>query len=202
MNKKITVWIIWFVIAVAACSISLFVAGLFRQEATGLPRPRPDAIVTSTVSKENVLMKNETAGYAITVPRDWYLEKSAGSGLTVYPNYEMTGGAMPSCKIEISALQNPDRKDLASWLTAYLWSDPTADVLQTSRMTTTVGGVPAIIWRGVLNEVTTTLAYIATGAAVYEIAPTAVAASGNDALISVDCESALSIVLKNFEFLK
>ncbi len=185
-------------VVIVGCIILFFLAGLSWKGKTNLPEPRPDVIVTTAVTKEDVLVKNETAGYAVVTPRDWYLEKSAGSGVTIYPNYDATGKMPPGCKIEISALSNPGRKDLANWFAAYLRSDPTVDVSETSRTTTTVSGAPAIIWRGILNGITTTLAYVATGTAVYEFAPS----SSNGASISVGCEGALKTILKNFEFLK
>jgi hypothetical protein len=202
MNKKITIWAVWAAIVLAGCAIIFFIVGFLRKENVSLPAPRSDVIVTSTVSLGNILIKNETAGYAILIPQNWYLEKSKGSGATVYPNYGGTSTAAPRCKIEISALRNPDHKDLASWLTAYLRSDPTADVSEISQTTTTVGGAPAIIWHGALNEVGTTLAYIAAGTTVYELAPSVIAVGGGGASLSADCENNLSIVLKNFEFLK
>lgn len=202
MNKKIIVLAFWFVVAVAGCLIPFFSMKLSWKGKMKLPAPRPDVIATSTAPNKTVFIENKTAGYTITVPWNWYLEKSAGSGMIVYPNYDATSKTPPDCKIEISALSNPGREVLADWLTAYFHEDPTADVSKISRTATTIGGASAIVWSGMLNSVFSTLAYVATSTMVYEIAPSAIAASGDGAPIGADCESALRTVFNNFQFAK
>ncbi|MGB7957850.1 MAG: hypothetical protein WCF77_03370 [Minisyncoccia bacterium] len=196
MKKKMMGWAVWLVGAIMACAVLLFAGRLSWEMRTKLPEPRPDIIATSTTSDETVLIENRTAGYVIAVPQDWYLEKSAGSGLSVYPDYDATGKVPPDCKIEISVLANPDREDPAGWLTGYFHEDPTADVSEIARTTTTVDGAPGIIWKGVLNDVPATLAYIATGTKVYEIAPETIAGAEGD------CQNAFKSVLETFHFTK
>ena len=201
MNKKIMVRAVWFVVVLVVCAGVFLWLGFDQNKNSNLPAPRPDAISTSTVSDENIRIENKTAGYAITVPRNWYLEKSAGSGVTVYPDYDVAEKTSSNCKIEISALANPDKKEISDWLVAY-FAGGGNDVQETSEEAAQIPAGDAVIWRGVLNEVSTTLAYAATGTAVYEFAPSVIAAAGNGAPLSADCESALMVVLKNFEFVK
>lgn len=190
-----------FGVAVAMCAILFFVAKLSWTGNAKLPAPQPDKIATSTASDDTLLIKNETAGYAITVPRNWYLEKGSGSGMTVYPDYDAAHKTPPYCKIEISALLNSSRAELPDWLAAYFHRDPTADILEISRTTTTISGVMAIVWHGVLNGVSSTLAYVATGTAVYEIAPSTIMET-NGAAVSANCMDNFENVVRNFHFEK
>jgi hypothetical protein len=201
MNKKIIILIFWVAVVGATCAIFFFGGVLSWKGKTKLPAPRPDAIETSAASNTTMLIANKTAGYTLTVPQNWYLEKSSGSGVVVYPDYDAAGKMPPDCKIEISTLPDPDSKGLADWLTAYLHEDPTADVTEVSRTTGTVSGVPMIVWRGALNGVSSTLAYVATGTKVYEIAPSRIAPdTGGTA--DADCANVLQTLLANFQFIK
>jgi hypothetical protein len=201
MSKKTMIWMVWFASVAMGCVILFSIAGLSWKGTTKLPVPRPDAIVTSTASENNVSIENKTAGYAIVVPRKWYLENSAGSGVSVYPDYDAANKTPPDCKVEISVLSNSAHEDFADWLAAHLRSDPMADVLEISRITTTVSGVPAIIWSGVTNNVSSTLAYIAAGAEVYEIAPSVITEK-NGPIGDARCADALRTILNNFHFIK
>jgi len=193
MKKKIIVGAIYLAGVALVCVALFFAADVSREGKIKPPMPQPDTVVTSTLPNEMVYADNKTAGYAIAIPKNWYLERSAGSGVTVYPKAD--------CKIEISKLANPDQKNLADWLTKYLHADPTADVSEISRATTTVGGAPAIIWIGALNGVSSTLAYVAADGSVIEIAPSIIAASGS-APSNIDCGSAFQTILHNFQFAK
>jgi hypothetical protein len=197
MKKKTMVCAVCLLVLVAACAILFFSGKLSWGGRSGLPAPWPDAIATGTVSASAVFIEDKTAGYAITVPKGWYLEKSSGSGMTIYPDYDAAGKKQPDCKMEISTLPNPDRKNITDWLSAYLRGDPTADIFERGRATTTVGGAPAIIWDGALNGISSTLAYIATGTEVYEIAPSMTYA-GELGSADIDCKNALRTILKNF----
>jgi hypothetical protein len=200
MTKKILVSAACLAVIGTACVILSHVRFSWNDREK-LPAPRPDAVATSTAPNGNILVKNKTAGYAVTVPQDWYFEESAGSGVTVYPDYDAAGKAPPACKIEISAMPNPARLGLADWLAAYLRKDPTADVSEISRTAIAIGGAPGIMWSGALNGISSTLAYAATGTDVYEIAPSAIAPSGNIAPFPADCSGALQTIIENFEFL-
>jgi hypothetical protein len=202
MNEKTIVWIFCFVIAGAMCAILFFAGGLSWKEKMKLPAPRPDVVVTITAPQGTVLIENKTAGYAITVPRDWYLEKNAGNGITVYPNYDIVGHNGPDCKIEIATLSDPGGAALLSaWLTAYLHRDPTADISETSRTEMIVNGMSAIAWNGALNGTLTSLAYVATGTNVYEIAPSLISEKKNGSM-DIGCENVLQVILANFHFIK
>jgi hypothetical protein len=195
MKQKIRISIL---VLVTGCAAWFFMVRLLSDEKTS-PRLHPDAIATSTAENGKLRIENKSAGYVVTIPQDWYLEKSAGSGVTLYPHYAGTNEKTPACKVEISALQNAARKDLVDWLVAYLHSDPTASVVETSRMVKTVDGATAIFWSGTLNDIETTLAYVATGTIVYEIAPSVVLEK-NSASLGVECADVLSDILKNFQF--
>ena len=198
MKQKI---IILIAVLMTGYAVWFFLVRSSSEEKTGLPVLRPDTIVTSTAKNGTVRIDNESAGYTVVIPRDWYLEKSAGTGMTLYPHYAGTDKTLPACKVEISVLQNANRKDIADWLTIYLHSDPTASVLETSRVAMTVDGATAIVWSGTLNDIETTLAYMATGTDVYEIAPSAILAA-NGISLSKNCKDLLPDILKNFQFTK
>jgi hypothetical protein len=110
--------------------------------------------------------------------------------------------------MEISALQNPGNADLDDWLTDYLHADPTADVVESSRMPSTVSGHPAVTWVGALNGVSTTLAYVSReDGLLYEIAPSVIqnvaAASGIVAGASsvAQCSAAFQSLMSSFRIL-
>ena len=167
-----------------------------------LPVPKPDAIATSSVADGNILIRNETAGYRITIPGTWYLEKSAGSGVAVYPDHDTASSSAPECKIEISMLMNPSSTEISSWLTAYLRRDPTTDIIESAREKVSVNGASAMIWVGDMNGVSTTLGYVASGTEVYEIAPSVILGTGDGFLSGTRCANAFRIVFDSFTLTK
>ena len=198
MNKKYIVHGIVFVGMLAAGGFAFFALYHAGKNTLKLPAPRPDTIVAKAMTGTTVQIENKTAGYAVTVPKNWYLEKSAGSGMAVYARHDGAAALPPTCKIEISTFSNPTQEDLGGWLSAYMRRDPTMDVVEASRETTMVGGAPAMIWKGALNRVSSTLVYVTKGTNIYELAASAMlGATGN-----ADCEDALKIVLKNFQLVQ
>lgn len=194
--------IIWF-LSILAVGTALWVelSFFFGDTTAGSRRSsdmRPDAIATSTTSLGNIAIENRTGGYALAVPSDWRLENSSGSGLAVYVAGHVMEGV---CKIEIAELQNPYRQDLSMWLEGYLRADPTTEVTELSRDEIVIAGSRAIIWAGALNGVSSTLAYIATGTSVYEVAPSVVAASGTGGPVADACGDALGKILTTFQWL-
>ena len=175
-----------------------FVNGLSR-EARGTASTHPDSIATGTTTLGNIIIEDKTGNYAIATPPDWRLERSSGSGLAIYAASSSLGA--PFCKVEISKLQNPSRRDLSVWLTAYLHTDPTTDEEEISRDQITVAGAPAVVWTGTLNGVSSTLVYVATGTAVYEFAPSVVAASGSGETVPPACVDALGKIVTTFQWL-
>ena len=192
----------WFVAVIIGCVILWFVADLSWQKNVVFSKPKPDAIATSSVADGNILIRNETAGYRITVPETWYLEKSAGSGMTIYPDRATTSSSSLGCKIEISMFTNAVGTDISSWLTTYLHRDPTADILESSREKISVHSVPAMIWNGDMNGVSTTLGYIASGTKVYEIAPSVISGAGDGLSSDKQCANDLRIVFDGFTLTK
>ncbi len=197
MKKKIISQTFLWLSTATGLAILLFAAGLLGKGSTKRLAPRPDVIATSTSANGSIVIKDKTAGYAISVPERWHLEKGAGSGVVVYPYYGAADKALPGCKIEISTLPNPNREDLGSWLAAYLRSDPTADISEILRATTTIGGIAAVLWNGTMNGIPSVLAYVATGTDVYEIAPSSIALGVSEPA-DARCKSAFENVLKSF----
>jgi hypothetical protein len=64
-----------------------------------------------------------------------------------------------------------------------------------------VNGMSAIAWNGALNGTLTSLAYVATGTNVYEIAPSLISEKKNGSM-DVGCENVLQVILANFHFIK
>jgi hypothetical protein len=127
--------------------------GAGTDDITAIPSPEGD---------DDQVVENKTAGYFFTAPADWYVERSAGTGLAVYPDYDPTSGEAPTCKIEVSAFSGADVSDLDAWVTAHLHADPTASVVEDSRQNiATADGASstALEWRGTLNGIATTLGY-------------------------------------------
>jgi len=129
-------------------------------------------------------ISNTPEGYSFTMPSNWYLEKNGNGTLIVYPDYDpstASSSSSPDCKIEVSTLSGPGGSEkitpeaLNSWITQYLHADPTAIVSEISRKNFEIGSAQAVEWNGVLNSVTTTLAYIPAGGAargkIIEVAP-------------------------------
>lgn len=189
-------------LAIMGCAVLLLSYLPWRGNAS-LPQPRPDTIATSSAGQGNILIKNGSAGYSITVPETWYLEHGAGSGMTIYPDYDAALSAVSAdCKIEIAVVADSAGADLSLWLTGYLHRDPTADIEEISRTAISVADAPAILWTGVLNGVLTTLAYVASGGRTYEIAPSIIAGAGSSSSLHGLCVDNLPVVLQNFTFIK
>jgi hypothetical protein len=206
MKHKLTLRIVWFILLVI---FVLALYGLFLWAITFLGSHaqngessslHSDNIVTSTLSQSAYLVTNKTAAYQFTLSRGWYLEEGAGSGITVYPDYDPAGTTAPSCKIEISALPNPGNVVLTDWLTAHFQEDPTVDIEQRSVTAMDVPGHSAILWSGLENGASTTLAYIAGSHVVYEIAPSLIEKSGLVAAGAVDdCVDDLQSLIGTFK---
>jgi hypothetical protein len=201
MNKKIITRAVWFVAVLVVCAGVFLWLGIAQNKNNRLPAPRPDAIATSTTTDGSVRIENKTAGYAMTVPQNWYLEKSAGSGITVYPDHDATSKTPPDCKIEVSKFSNPDRREISDWLAGY-FTRGGSDTQEISEEAVPTPAGDAVIWRGVLNDVSTTLAYITSGTVVYELAPSIIMGAGSNVTTDADCGAALDTILKNFELLK
>jgi hypothetical protein len=200
MGQKFVVQAIWFFAIISVCAILFWATGPSWRRNSLLPQPRPDIIATSSAAQGEIFIQNKSAGYGIVVPRAWHLEKNAGSGVTVYPDHDGTSTS-PDCKIEISAFAVPGGTNLSLWLAAYLHQDPTADIVEMSRIATSVQGAPAILWTGVLNGILTTLAYVASGTEMYEIAPSVVLKAG-ETPSHEPCKNAFRTILGSFVFSK
>ena len=188
---------VWFSGIIGGCAVLWLGVGLLQKTNSPFLTPQSDVIVTSSATNGDVVVRNESAGYRITVPTTWRLERSKGSGLTLYPG-PIADAPFPSCKIEISAFVNASSTDISSWLQTYSRRDPTVDVVESSRETAFVHGAASIVWHGAMDGVSTTLAYIATGTTVYEIAPSAIVGAGDDPSLHDQCKSAFLTVLKDF----
>ena len=203
-------------LVVIGCAVAVFIKGRLATDVPGLVgSPSADAISTSTLPDGDEIVRNGTAGYAFAMPANWYVEQSAGAGLTVYPDYDPANAspADAGCKIEISELAGGSNGDLNSWITNYLHSDPTANVSETSRTNVKAGdasgdGVSGIEWQGNLNGVSTTLVYFAQTATggVLEFAPSSLAETGaetgsdaGDAPAQDDCSLDLQALLSNLQ---
>jgi hypothetical protein len=184
------------VVLVVCAGVFLWL-GIAQNKNAKFPALRPDAIATSTAANGNIRIENKTAGYAVTVPQNWYLEKSAGTGMTIYPDYDATSGTRPNCKMEISALTNPGKKEISDWLAGYFMTGG-SDAQEISEEATPTPAGDAVIWHGTLNDIPTTLAYVSSGTVVYEFAPSVIGGTA----IDTNCESVLGTVLENLELLK
>jgi hypothetical protein len=168
-----------------------------------------DDISVVAAGNGDEVVVNTTAGYYVTVPSDWYVEKSVGSGLTVYPDYDPERGELPDCKLEVSldSRGSGNKEDLNAWVTRRLHADPTTDMSEISRVSSVVGFEPtssAVEWRGDLNGVTTTLVYAAMpddgrggDTNVLEIAPSALSGAG---LGSGDCDLDMQALVASLRF--
>jgi hypothetical protein len=120
---------------------------------SGVRTPVPDSVAVSAADADgDEVVSDVTAGYYFSMPSNWYVEKSAGAGLAVYPDYDPKSGAVPDCKIEISVFgadisaanassggANSGLLNLNDWITSYLHADPTADVAEISRTPVELG---------------------------------------------------------------
>ncbi len=200
LQKKDLIWFLGIVvIGTALCIGLLFFFGRGATRARIFSLMRPDVVTTSTTSLGNIFLEDKTDGYTVAIPSDWHLEQSSGAGIAVYAAPD-SRGTYP-CKIEISELRNPSRQELVTWLESYLRADPTAEVREFSRNQVTIARSSAIAWPGILNGISSTLAYVATGTAVYEFAPSVVVASGSGAAIGTACVDALGRMLATFQWL-
>lgn len=161
----------------------------------------PDSIATSSLTDGDVIVADAPAGYYFSMPSNWYMEDNAGAGVTVYPDYSpATASSSPArCKIEITGLAAAKGIDLNAWITQNLHVDPTASVAEISRTPMKIDGNSGIMWRGVLNGVTTTLVYVpAPNGTMFEIAPSTLSeASDAD---NDDCNLDLQALVANFTF--
>jgi hypothetical protein len=210
ITKNTMSYLVWFVVLVVAgvaVWFSFFGRISTKPESPVLTPPAPDTVTTQALTHGNQLIIDITAHYEAIVPMTWYLEKRAGSGITLYPDYDPAKQATPTCKMEISVLQNAKNADLDDWLTDYLRADPTADVVESSRMPSTVSGHPAITWIGLQNGVSTTLAYISReDGSLYEVAPSVIENNAvSDAMPTASnqtlCSAAFQSLMSSFRIL-
>lgn len=159
-------------ILIAALAIILFAhrfSGSLRQSAQGA---LPDDIATKVLASGNRLINDKTGGYSFMLSTGWYLEKKEGSGIAVYPDYDPKGTIPPKCKIEISVFKNITTKDMNDWVTGHVHEDPTVKVIETLRSALSVTGAPfAFYWKGSMDGIMTTIAYVSAEGNVYEIVP-------------------------------
>ena len=205
---KSMMYLVWLAVFIAVILVVWFF--LIRKEALPEPvapaatSPEADMVTTQPLTNGNKLITNSTAKYEAIVPASWYLEKKEGSGVTFYPNYDPAKKAAPTCKIEVSLLENSDNADFDDWLTSHLHEDPTADVTELSRVPSTVSGHPVITWSGMLNGVSSTLGYISReDGSIYEIAPSVIQSVGSlpDAAIEGTCSSAFQSLMTGFRIM-
>lgn len=224
MQKNIFSCFIWLAVVIVLAIVLFWFFGL-RAAPRGAQNvqagngglPSGSAASSTTSNGSDRMVENSAAHYRLAVPVGWYVEKSGGTGLALYPDYDPQAvstsspqaGAEPECKIEISALPNKGNLMLGDWLTGHLHQDPTAEIAEASQSPSQVSGRDAIAWTGAMNGVSTTLAYIAGDGAVYEIAPSEVetrdvgpaaakALAGKQGTRKSICQDALEAVLKNF----
>lgn len=154
------------------------------------------AVVNALDGSGHQIVDDKTGNYHFAMPTSWYLEKNAGLGLTIYPDYSPASSSSPTCKIEISRFPVASGTDLNDWLTKYFAADPTADITQTSLSQIAIQGAKtALEWRGTMNSATTTLVYAQGVDEILEIAPSSLSqASDAD---NDDCDDALQQFLLN-----
>jgi hypothetical protein len=214
MNKNIMLYIAGFIIALIIICVAIYFLSSRKERMRPAIGPIPessmpmsDVITIHQLTQGNVLVTHSTARYEMVMPLAWYLEKKSGGGVAVYPGYELRSKTPPLCKLEISFLENPSRADLNDWLTDYLHQDPTGEVAESSRVSSTISGHYAITWTGVWNGVLGTFIYISRGdGSLYEIAPSTI--EGDFSLNSPQptsavelCSSALNLLLSSFHIL-
>jgi hypothetical protein len=200
---------LWAGLAVAV-AVVLAIAAVIQDQSTRVGLNNSAAVgsvaSSSPVSDENITNKAE--GYSFTMPRNWYSEKNGDTDLTIYPDYDPKKASSTSadCKIEISAIPG-FVGDLNAWITKYLHADPTVSVSEISRNTFQLGQAGegfGIEWKGILNGVTTTLAYIQAGGSaqgkILEIAPSTL--SSTDDIEDGDCGLDFHAVLANIKIQK
>lgn len=177
----------------------------------GARSPVPDKISVVPLPSGDTMVANASAGYFFSMPANWYLENRAGAGIAVYPDYDPKSGASPECKLEISVFvsasstaggKSADVAHLGAWITDYLRTDPTADIREISRTPFLVDSNPAIEWRGILNNVTTTLIYsvmpVKGNNQILEVAPSTLSGAGDAG--SDDCDFDLQALVANLKF--
>jgi hypothetical protein len=212
MKKYNNRFLVWF----AVVAVVVFIVGV------GLDEWKASAPGGSLVESDRAtsdggdeVVANAAEGYYFSMPTNWYVERGADSEFAVYPDYDPADASSSpaQCKIEISAItlaldSGPiTETGLSDWVTQILHADPTANIAEISRTPMVVGGTPALEWRGVLNNVTTTLVYAeapaGTGAVgsnnkIFEIAPSTLSeASDAD---NDSCDLDLQALVANFKF--
>src|SRR5271154_5516644 len=50
--------------------------------------PKPDDIAVQDMPDGGQLVDDKTSDYSFALPASWYLERGAGAGVTIYPNYD------------------------------------------------------------------------------------------------------------------
>lgn len=144
-------------------------------------------------------VSDKTGGYSFVLPPSWYLENKKGSGVAVYPDYRPEASSSPECKIEVSLFRDIPAADMDHWLAAHLSEDPTIAVAEISSEGLSVSGADAALeWKGTMDGVATTLAYVAAEGNIYEIAPSVLdirKADGNAV-----CDAALTQFINGMHF--
>ena len=199
MSKKTFSYFTWLVVVIAVAVFLFWLFGL-RAAAPQVPQSVSDAQPpTPNVPHEESLservVENAAGHYRLTVPMNWYVEKSGTTGIALYPDYDPTAAGRAECKIEISVLPNTGNLSLAEWLPGYLRQDPTGEISVISQTGLQVARRNAIKWIGTLNSIPATLVYVQGNKVVYEVAPSPIETSVGK---TNDCVDLLSIIFKTF----
>jgi hypothetical protein len=211
-NKTYFGWFAFGFLAVVAVVFAGYVVLQGRQSVAVDARPMartpvPDSVLVMPPAdgsgSGDEIVENSTAGYYFSMPSNWYVEKNAGAGIAIYPDYDPSDASSSpaECKIEIAGFSGAGGvTDLNSWVTGELHADPTADISEDAQTNLEIGSSSAIEWQGTMNGVSTTLVYVLSGGNVFEIAPSTLSSgdgSGDDA---GDCNLELQALVTNLHF--
>lgn len=159
----------------------------------------PDDVTLMELPSGNRFVNDKTGGYSFIIPGNWYFEKKEGSGVAVYPDYVPKNDTVPKCKIEISVFKNIAAPSMDNWVTSRIHKDPTIAIAETLRETFSVSGaMSAFEWRGTMDRVATTIAYISAMGNVYEIAPSVLDIQKTDG--NTACDAGFKSFLNSISF--
>jgi hypothetical protein len=188
-------------ILIAALAIFIFArhfSGNSRQMASGI---RPDDITWTVLPNGNHLADDKTGGYSFILPTGWYFEKKEGSGISIYPDYDPNNTVASKCKIEISVFKDIVVVDMNDWMTNHIHEDPTVAITETRREPLSMSGAEfAFEWKGTMDGIATTVAYVSAEGNVYEIVPSVLDIQKADG--NAVCDAGFQSFLKGLSFKK
>ncbi len=194
-RKKFIWWMSGAAVAVTVIAAAMVAAG--RDGSTEIS-PSANGELASPTAMDRVTGE----GFAVAVPAEWRIERTASDSLAVYDrDPSFAGATSTACKIEVSAFPFSSSDDESAWIAARIGADPSVAVVEESSGDIAVNGGTGVQWNGTIDGAPMTLVYAFSRDHAYEIAPSVIGSlsSADDGWGgNTQCDDALDAFVAQF----